>query len=197
MLKTADNDFSPEQVLVSRLRQGDREAFLRLYQAYKVPLGYRLLQLLKNEVFAEELLQDLFLQIWEQREQIDPTRSFRAYLYRIAANMAYNFMRRAALNREILAEIRRSTSELYAHVEERLYQKENKALLTQLIDQLPPQRQKIFRACKMDGRSYKEVADEFGISPHTVNDHIQKALAFLRKKLDNPMLLAFFHLILF
>lgn len=174
-----------ESELVERLRKGDPEAFAVLYRKYKVPLAYRILQLIKDEVFAEELLQELFVAVWEQRAQLDSSRSFKAYLYRIATNKTFNFMRRASKNREILLKIRLSSTELYQHIEERLYEKENEELLTKIIDQLPPQRRKIFSACKIDGKSYKEVAEEFGISPHTVNDHIQKSLLFLRKHLKN------------
>lgn len=117
-----------ESELVERLRKGDPEAFAVLYRKYKVPLAYRILQLIKDEVFAEELLQELFVAVWEQRSQLDPSRSFNAYLYRIATNKTFNFMRRASKNREILLKIRRSSTELYQHIEERLYEKENEEL---------------------------------------------------------------------
>lgn len=169
-----------EQELLLQLQQGDQKAFTHLYRRYKDPLGYRLFQLLKNDALAEEVLQDLFLKVWEHRANIDPQQPFRAYLYRIAANLSYNLMNRASKERAILEQIIEGSTELYRHIEEQLFQKENEALLHAAIERLPSQRKKIFIACKIEGKSYKEVADELRISPHTVNDHIQKAMQYLR-----------------
>lgn len=174
-----------EVQLLLRLRDGDDLAFGQIYDRYKARLGYSLLRLLKSEVLAEELLQDVFMKVWEHRAAIDPTRSFKAYLYRIAENMAYDFFRRAAREKEILQEIIAANTELYTHVEESLLKKENIAFLERLLAQLPSQRKKIFVACKLEGKSYKEVAEEFGISTTTVNDHIQKAMECLKANIHS------------
>src|SRR5690606_31749728 len=176
---TTDPD-KHEQRLLLRLQRGDEEAFTQIYRRYKDSLGYRLYQLLKSETLTEEVLQDLFLKVWEHRSNIDPTLSFQAYLYRIATNLAYNLMHRASKERAILAKIIQGSTELYQHIEEQLFRKENEALLMLAIDRLPPQRKKVFIACKIEGKSYKEVANELNISAHTVNDHIQRAMQYLR-----------------
>lgn len=175
-----------DTVLLERLRNGDRAAFTTIYDAYKRPLALRLLQLLRNETYAEELLQDLFMKVWENRTQVDPTRPFKAYLYRIATNMAYNFMQRAGRERIILNEIVRSSTELYEHVEADLLKKENKALIERMLDGLPPQCRQVFTVVKLDGLSHKEAAEQFGISTHTVNNHLQKATKYLKGYLTSP-----------
>lgn len=175
-----------DTVLLERLRDGDRAAFTTIYDAYKQPLALRLLQLLRNETYAEELLQDLFMKVWENRRQVDPTRPFKAYLYRIATNMAYNFMQRAGRERIILNEIVRSSTELYEHVEADLLKKENKALIEEMLNGLPPQCRHVFTVVKLDGLSHKEAAEQFGISTHTVNNHLQKATKYLRGYLTSP-----------
>src|SRR5690606_5669835 len=119
--------------------------------------GHSLLHLLKSDILVEEVLQDVFLKIWEQRASIDPTRSFKAYLYRIAENRVYDFFRKAAKERGILQEIIAANSELYTHVEEALLRKENSELLNDVLARLPYQRKRIFVACKLEGKSYKEV----------------------------------------
>lgn len=172
-----------EERLLLRLKGGDDLAFKLIYDHYKDSLGNSLLSLLKSEVLAEEVLQDLFLKIWENRTSIDHRRSFKSYLYRIAENMVYDLFRRATKEKMILKEIIAANSELYTHVEEALIKKENTASLEQLIAQLPNQRQRVFTACKLEGKSYKEVADELGISTNTVNDHVQKAMQYLKANL--------------
>src|SRR5690606_15337893 len=173
-----------ESHLLLGLRKGDTLAFGQIYDRYKDKLGHSLLRLLKSEAFAEEILQDVFMEDWEHRASIDHTRSFKAYLYRIAENMEYDFFRRAAKEKEIVQQITAANTELNTHVEEALLKKENTALLEKLLAQLPGQRKRVFTACKLEGKSYKEVAEELGISTTTVNDHVQKAMKYLKAHIN-------------
>lgn len=166
--------------LLVRLQKGDTEAFLEIYELYKQPMALRLIQLVQNETYAEELLQDLFMKVWEMREEINPELSFKAYLYRIATNMAFNFMQRASKEREILQRIIQSSTGFYDHIEAELLNKENQLLVDRLLNKLPAQCRSIFIAVKLDGLSHKEVAEQFGISTNTVNNHVQKASKYLR-----------------
>lgn len=178
-----------EKALLNRLRDGDAHAFTQIYDHYKEKVGYRLLRLLKSEELAEEIQQNLFMKIWENRWQIDPDKAFKSYLYRIAENMVFDTLRRANKEKDILKQIIRGHTELHTHVEEALFRKENEIMLNLAIDRLPPQRKKIFIAIKIDNKSYQEVADDLGISTNTVNDHIQKASQFLKKYFGaNPKL---------
>lgn len=169
-----------EERLLIRLKNGDDLAFRLIYDRYKDSLGHSLLRLMKSEVLAEEVLQDIFLKIWEHRKSIDVTRSFKSYLFRIAENRVYDVFRRTTKEAAILKEIIVANTELYTHVEEVLIQKENTAFLERLLSQLPNQRKRVFTACKLEEKSYQEVADELGISINTVNDHVQKAMQYLR-----------------
>lgn len=169
--------------MLFRLRRGDEQAFAWIYRAYKKPISYKLFRLLKSEILVEEMMQDIFLKLWEHRESIDTEKSFRSYLYRISENMVIDLFRRAKKEKSILDEIIAGNTELYTHIEESIFRKENASLVDQLIAQLPAQRKKIFIACKLEGKSYKEVADEYGITASTVNDHLQKAMHYLRSKL--------------
>lgn len=180
---------TPEQLdktLLARLQKGDVHAFAAVYERYKQPMALRLLQLVRNDSYAEELLQDLFMKVWEHRDQINPELSFKAYLYRIATNMAFNFMHRANKERDILERIIRSSTELYDHIETKLLNKENQLLMARLLDGLPVQCRSVFTAVRLDGLSHKEVAELFGISVHTVNNHVQKASKYLKSYLTSP-----------
>ncbi len=162
-------------ILLNKLKQGDHHAFTMIYERYKTELAIRILRMVKSEVLAEELLQDLFMRLWTGRAQVDPDQPIKAYLYRIARNLVIDLLRRAATEQHIYQQITAATTEQYRHVEESLFKKENEAFLQQAINQLPPQRKKIFVHCKLEGKSYKEVAELYKISTSTVNDHIQKS----------------------
>lgn len=172
-----------ERELLLKLQKGDHHAFNQIYDHYKIQLGLRILRMVKSTEIAEELLQDMFMRLWTNRENIDPSKSVKAYLYQIAKNMVIDLMRRASKEQHILQQIIQSSSEIYDHVEESLFRKENEAILQLAIDQLPPQRKKIFVHCKLEGMSYKEVAELYSISTSTVNDHIQKSTHLIREYL--------------
>lgn len=170
-----------EKKLVYALREGNVESFTKLYHAYKERLTVRLLYLLKSEVLVEEVLQNLFLKIWENRQQIDPEKSFKSYLYTIAKHMVIDIFRRAARERTVMAQLKIGQQELYHHVEEFIFRKENKELLDELLALLSEKRRVVYIACKLEGKSYKEIAAENNISVNTVNDHVQKASAVLKE----------------
>lgn len=180
-----------ETELVTRLRNGDHDAFESIYYAYKDCLLGNLLRILKSRVLVEEIVQELFLNVWKTREQIDPTQSFKAYLFRIAANMANNAIRRAYYDRRMRAQLLPIEQRIYQHIEEGITTEENKQILQSLLDRLPPKRRTVFTLCKLEGKSYKEVSELLNISESTVNDHIRKANLALQQFRTDPEFMGF------
>jgi len=169
-----------EKELLSQLKLGNEEAFEQLYHIYSLQIFKKLLRLVKQEEVTKELLQDVFLRIWEKREMIDPDKSFRAYLYRIAQNLVVDLFRRAAYDRKLLEHLIAATTELYNPIEEVSNLNDSNAILQHAIDSLPPQRRKIYTLCKIEGKSYDEVSQLLGISTSTISDHIVKATKSLK-----------------
>ncbi len=166
------------------LKKSDEAAFKKIYELYSSRLSGYLLKLLKSETLVQEVLQDVFLKTWHNRQNIDTEKSFRSYLFRIAENLVYDLFRKAARDKKLKAEIISNASEYCEHVEEQMFAKENLHLLQNAVDALPPQRRQVFRLCKMEGKSYDEVNKLLGISTSTISDHIVKATKFLRAYLD-------------
>lgn len=175
-------DHNEETELLVALRSGSQEAFAQVYRNYSARIYLNIFKMVKSEDNAKELLQDVFFKVWTKRHLIDEEQSFRSYLFQIAKYTVYNYIRRKNLEEQILDYIRFHTTEGYTHIEESLMYKENEAWLTQAIEQLPPQRQKIFKLCKIEGKSYHEASELLGISTSTINDHIVKATKFIREK---------------
>lgn len=168
------------------LRDGDESAFLELYNRYKLRITGNLMKLLKSDDLVEELLQNLFMKLWDTRAQIDPEKSFRSYLFRIAENMVMDVFRKAASDKRMQMKLMSAQTEAYSHIEEKIFSKEENELLQQVIDQLPPMRKQVFTLCKLEGKSYKEVSELLGISHSTINDHLLKANRFLKQQLNPP-----------
>jgi RNA polymerase sigma-70 factor (family 1) len=173
-----------EVTLLERLRQGDEQAFIVIYDIYKRKLARALQRLLKSDDLVEEVLQDAFLKLWKQRAQILPNQSIGAFLYKISENLVYDVFRRAARDRKLRAMLYETSHEAYSHVEEIVIENERSLQLNKAISLLPPQRQRVFRMCRLEGHSYEEVSKELNISKSTVNDHLLKANRFLRSYLS-------------
>ena len=172
-----------EKEILCLLKSGDTQALGELYSRNKVQIFANIRRLVKSEDIAEELLQDVFVKVWDKRDLLDPEKSFRSYLFRIAENLVYDFFRKAARDKKLEAHIMSVATELYSHIEETLYTKESTSILNRAVEQLPPQRRRVFTLCKIEGRSYEEVSQLLGISTSTINDHIVKATRSVREYL--------------
>ncbi|WP_316816154.1 RNA polymerase sigma factor [Pedobacter nyackensis] len=183
-MQTQQSESWNEQDILLKLKGGEEPAFGKLYVHYSEMIYARLLRLLKDTDVADEIIQDLFLKIWEKREQINTTQSFKSYLYTIAENLVYDHFRKVARDRKLQEKFRRITTELYTHTEEDLLSKESKEIIDKAIATLSPQRKTAFILCKVEGRSYDEAAEIMGVSASTVSNHLVKANVSIREYLN-------------
>lgn len=174
-------DDSEEANLILLLKEGNKNAFSTLYDRYKKPLTANLFKLLKSEELTFDILQDLFLKIWENRANINPEKSFRAYLVRIAENMVHDYYRRAARDSKMQQIMMQTSTELYSYIEEDMLIKEHSSFLEAAVALMPPQRRRVFTLCKLEGKSYKQVEKIMGIGPKTINSHLFQASKFLKE----------------
>ncbi len=172
-----------EKELVLLLNQGDEPAFEQLYHLYSVRILKKLIALLKDEEIAKEVLQDIFITLWEKRRHIDAERSLRSYLFRIAENRIVDVFRKASRDRKLRERLVSLSLTPSSQTEEIVLFKESSTILQQAINTLPPQRKKIFILCRVEGKTYEEAGTMMGISPGTVNDHMVKAMRAIKARL--------------
>ena len=163
-----------EKEILIRLQKGDSQALEEIYRLYNPRLYGKLLRLVKSVPQTEEILQDVFIKIWEYRASIDTQKSFPAFLFKIAENKVYDFFRNVTRNRKLQAEFIELSTIDYTALQEFVEEDDKSILLENAINMLSPQRQQVFRLCKMDGKSYKDVSELLGISQSTISDHIVK-----------------------
>lgn len=169
-----------ETILLTELKAGSSLAFKYFYDKYRAQLYRKFLKMVRLEEIAEELLQDLFIKVWDKKGLIDPEQSFKAYLYRIAEHIVYDFYRKVARESRLEQEVAHINTELSNPTEEGIFEKEAQHKIDEALSKLPPQQKLVFTLCKMEGKSYKEVAQQLGISPATVNAHITSATKTLK-----------------
>ena len=174
-----------EQELLSQLREGSTEAFTQLYHQYSEPLYFNILSLVKDELVAEELLQDIFVRIWRKKENILIEKNLAGYLFRVSRNRVYDFFKNLNREQELYNRISAIATEEYTHIEEAIFSRENADLLQKAIETLSPKRRQAFKLCKLDGYSYKEASELMGISISTLKDHMAKAREAIRDYISN------------
>ena len=179
--------------LLKQLQLGSEQAFAQIYDQFSRPLYRNILYLVKDEDIAEELLQDLFLKLWLKREHIDPNRKWLSYLYESANRMVIDHFRKIAKDQRMINHLILTTVDHVTNAEDKLIDQETHALLAKAIEHLPPQRKLVFKLCKMEGKSHKEVAELLGISTHTISNQIKAANKSLKEffLLDNSLAVLF------
>lgn len=176
---------SNEKELIVLFTKGDKDAFETIYQLYSPRLLGFLIKLVKSEEHATELLQEIFIKIWKSRDMINPEKSFRSYLFRVAENTVYDFFRKVTREKKLMTDLMKINEEAYSHIEEACFSKENQQFLQNVIDTLPPKRRQVFRLIKMEDYSYEEVSVLLNISTSTISDHIVKANKFMQERLKS------------
>jgi RNA polymerase sigma-70 factor (ECF subfamily) len=175
------NLLQDEKEIINQLQKGNVHAFEMLYLIYSPRLYGRLLKLVKSDIHAQEILQDVFVKIWEQRGNLNPEKSFRSFLYKIAENKAHDFFRKTARDKSLETQLIRQSTSNYSVIEKYKSNEDDLSTLQKAIEDLPPQRKQVFRLCKLEGKSYKEVSELLDISVSTISDHIVKGTKSVRE----------------
>jgi RNA polymerase sigma-70 factor (ECF subfamily) len=181
-----DTNNSIESDILYRLQQGDEAAFTSLFYKYKDKLFAYIYSFTKSTEAAEDIIQDVFMKIWNNREKILEVDNLSSFLYRIAQNRAIDELRRFSRDTLAMNEMfgdEENDSEADTPIEE-MISKEVVKSYQDAVTHLPPQQQKVFVLHKEQGRSIQEIADEMNISYFTVQSHMKKAIVNMRKYLN-------------
>lgn len=180
-----NSDKNIEFELLEGLKKSSHFCFRQLFERYQSPLMRFSKRYLRSDEAAEDVVQEVFIKIWNKRKDINPSKSFKTYVFTIALNIIRKHFNKLAESNQIKFEIVRDISE---KPEELFYQdniEEMFRVLEQLINRLPSRQKQIFTKRKLDGRSQKEVAEEFQISVKTVDYHVSEAMKFLKNEFGN------------
>lgn len=168
---------------LTALRDGNQLVLEQLYVRYAESIFKRILVLVHDPTVAEELVNDIFLQLWQQRETVDAALPVDAVLLRKAKSVAIDHYRKSLRDSKLREQLMQQATAHHDPINDLVHYKELRAEVEAAIAKLPPQRQAIFRRCKLDGESYKAVAQEFGVTVGTVKDHMAKAMRILKAEL--------------
>lgn len=164
--------------LLCKLGDGDMSAMEVLYIRYAPQVKSFVSAIIKNESDAEDLVQEIFLKIWENREAVCRVESFKSYLYSMTRNAVYNRLKRDRVHRKYV-DFAKNRSDAY-EPEVRIQTKDLLKHINIEVEKLTEQQKKIYEMSRFRDLTYKEISDELNISPKTVQYHISNILAKLK-----------------
>ncbi|SEM31251.1 RNA polymerase sigma-70 factor, ECF subfamily [bacterium A37T11] len=177
----ADYRKQPDQVLFALIKDGSERAFAEIYERYWELLLRHALKMIRDEEQARDLVQDLFLALWEKREQLNTDGKLSSFLYSALRNRIFNFMDYSKVRLNYLNSFVEFSEEGAPMADETLRLAELEAEIEQGLAEMPERMRKVFELSRKEGLSYKEIAAELHISENTVKVQVSKALAILRK----------------
>ncbi|WP_285010617.1 RNA polymerase sigma factor [Pedobacter faecalis] len=169
-----------ESELLAQIAQGDQRAFAALFKHYHRFLYSFSLRITSSEESANEVVQDVFLKIWLNRERLAEVQSFGAYLNRMVRNHSLNVVRKELQVARTTGEFGRSFDERDDSTTLQLEYNEVSNLLNDAIAGLSPQQRQVYQLCHQQGLKYVEAAEKMNISPQTVNAYMKDALKKIR-----------------
>lgn len=183
--------------LISKLVQGNLGAFKKIHRQYYPRLINYARYLLKNDQEAEDLVQDVFIQVWEQRLLLNLDQNFGAFLFTLVKNKSINILKHKIIEEKYLLTQRKFLSEELYHIsfelDEDFVSSRDKLIneLKKLIKQMPVRCGEAFALKWLEGKKNREIAEAMNISETMVDKHLAKGLKIAREKLKPNILLLF------
>lgn len=186
----------PDNILVKKLKEGDIAAFNQLFNAYSSKLYHFALGYLKSKESSEEMVQEIFLKIWANREKIKEEFRFRSYLFSIAFNYIKKYFRtKALINKYIDFSLSHGSEDEYNNDE--IDYASFRASVFRLVEQMPGKRREVFIKSRFEGKTAGAIAEEMNLSQSTVENHLNLALRFLKDNLKGNFVLLCLYFCLF
>ncbi|TXN36780.1 RNA polymerase sigma-70 factor [Flagellimonas hymeniacidonis] len=178
--------FHQHSVLVEHLKQGDEKAFAHLIQEYHQLLCTFAYNLSKDTGKSEDIVQNVFLKVWEQRSQLKAEYSLKSYLHKLTYN---EFIDQTRKQKSMSSLEKKYVETLNNFLEQKDWDQINKVItvVKAEIETLPPKCKKVFTLSKQDGLTNIEISEHLKISVKAVESHMTKAFSILRKKMGDKI----------
>lgn len=180
--------FQDEKKLLSELSKGNVIAFRLIFDSHRRNIYNNALKLTKSSELAKEIVQDVFMVIWERRLSMPDVENLAAYIRIMARNRAFKELKRLAQVSEFTQTL---PSDVHVDpVAEQVLLKDTMGVLKKAIQQLPQRQRSVYELCYLKGLKYHEAAEELNISVFTVKSHMQQALFSVRRFISSNQILS-------
>ena len=173
-----------EREYFARVACGDEAAFAQIFYHYTARIHPFIRKMVRSEEVAEEIVQDVFVSLWNRREKLVEIDHYAAYIFTIATNKTFNYLKSKAREEKHLKELAAIKKDITNNTLETIDLHESNQLINKLVNQLTPQRKLIYKLTREEGLSHDEIAQRLNISKNTVKNHLVETLRFLRENLQ-------------
>jgi RNA polymerase sigma-70 factor (ECF subfamily) len=164
--------------LIERLQNDEKEAFDELYRKYHSAIYYNILKLTRDAIVSEDIVQEVFITLWEKRHELNIQQGISGWLFVVSYNKSISYLKRKlkeSLARTALQQNIENTTDA-----ENSFTSTQMSILEKAIEQLSPQKRRVFELCKLQRKTYAEAADELQISKHTVKEYLSGAVISIK-----------------
>lgn len=183
------------KVFFTLISQGDDDAFTEVFRRYSSKVYGVALKMLKSEVEAEEVVQEVFISLWRARKRFNVIDNPEGYIFTTTYHAVYAHLRKISRDKDLLEEVIFQVVFKQNTTQDTIAARETGALIYEAIQQLPPQQRTVYELSKQKDLSYDEIATRLGLSKNTVRNHLAEAMKtirlFLRKHLVNYLFILF------
>ena len=178
-----------KKTIVNGLIKGEVKAFDEIFEKYNQRIYQFAKTILKNKEDAKDVVQEVFLRIWQNRNKINEYSTFKSYLFTIAYNIIVDHFRKRLKDKKYKDFLEANIKEVDSSQEKHIEFSDLNKLYEQAVEQLPPRRKLIYKMNRNEGFTYEVIAERLNISRNTVRNQMAKTLQFLRKKIGKETLL--------
>lgn len=174
--------YSPADIdLLHQMVQDDAKAFREIYERYQEKVYLFAFRLTKSGTEAEEVVQEVFVKLWEKRSGIKIEKNFKAYILTITRNLIFDRLKKAARDKDIRQRIYRNMEQLQNAGVNQLIEKELDRLHMQAVERLSPRKKTVYLLSREEEMTYEQIAEKLGISVHTVRNQMADSLNSIRE----------------
>ena len=173
-----------ERELFALIATGNQAAFAEVFYFYTSRMHPFILRMVRTEEVTEEIIQDVFISVWKNRQKLPDIENYSSYIFTIGINKTYSYLKSKAREARKLQEYGRIENDYSNNTLETIDLKQSNDLINDLINQLTPQKKLIYKLTREEGLSHDEVASQLNISKNTVKNHLVTTLKFLRENLQ-------------
>lgn len=167
--------------LIKELNKGNVQAFDEIYKLYSQRVYLFALSIAEDSTDAEDVVQEVFIKIWEKRFDLTTTGSFASLLFTITKNSLLNNIRKSNTHLAFIEYKKQNTASSNSNLEDEIHGRELESIYQKAIDCLSPRKREVFILYNKEHLSYIEIAEKLGISPKTVRNQVDNATSEIRE----------------
>jgi RNA polymerase sigma-70 factor (family 1) len=176
-----DQNKYEDQKLISLLKEDSEYAFQLIYDQHRNHIYVTAIRFLKSPLIAQDVVQEVFLKLWFERKNIDPSKSLSAWLYTVAKNNILNQLKKVAHEWNYLDKQTYLMSNSINNTENKTIENEYNNHLQRAILALPEQQRNVFKLAREQYFTYIQIGEQLGISPLTVKTHLSRSIVSIKK----------------